>query len=116
MFCSDEAWYTLNGYVSSQNNRYWSTENPHDVHGVPVLDLKVGILCAVGARKTVQLVSFHETFSFEHNVKLILSPLFGVLTVEEKLHRHFMQDDATAHTTNRCEVEVDDIFSEQVII
>jgi hypothetical protein len=25
-FYSDKAWYTLSGYVNSQNNRYWSTE------------------------------------------------------------------------------------------
>jgi hypothetical protein len=57
MFQSDEAWYTLSGYVSSQNNRYWSTEYPHDVHGVPGFVLKVGVLCAVGTQKTIQLVS-----------------------------------------------------------
>jgi hypothetical protein len=42
-FYSDEAWYTLSGYVNSQNNRYWSTENPHAVHEVPLHDLKVGV-------------------------------------------------------------------------
>lgn len=36
MFYYDESWY-----VNSQNNRYWSTENPHAVHEVPVHDVKV---------------------------------------------------------------------------
>jgi hypothetical protein len=26
------------GYINSQNNRYWSTENPHAVHEVPLHD------------------------------------------------------------------------------
>jgi hypothetical protein len=38
MFYSDEAWFTLSGYV----NRYWSTENPHAIHEVPFHGLKVG--------------------------------------------------------------------------
>ncbi len=28
-FFSDEAWFCLTDYVNSQNNRYWSTVNPH---------------------------------------------------------------------------------------
>jgi hypothetical protein len=42
MFYSDEVWYTLSGYMNSQDNRYWSTENPHAVYEVPLHDLKVG--------------------------------------------------------------------------
>ncbi len=29
IFFSDETWFCLTGYVNSQNNRYWSTVNPH---------------------------------------------------------------------------------------
>ena len=28
-FFSDEAWFHLSGYVSSQNSRVWSSQNPH---------------------------------------------------------------------------------------
>jgi hypothetical protein len=38
-FYSDEARHTLSGYVNSQNNRYWSTENPHAVHVASLHDL-----------------------------------------------------------------------------
>lgn len=34
----DEAWFNLSGYVRSQNNRYWSTENPVSIHEVPLYD------------------------------------------------------------------------------
>jgi hypothetical protein len=40
---------SLCGYVISQNNRCWSTENAHAVHEVLLHDLKSGIWCAVGA-------------------------------------------------------------------
>jgi hypothetical protein len=31
IFYSEEAWFNWSSYVNSQNNRYWSTENPHAV-------------------------------------------------------------------------------------
>jgi hypothetical protein len=28
-FFSDEAWFHLQGYINTQNNRYWNSQNPH---------------------------------------------------------------------------------------
>jgi hypothetical protein len=39
MFYFDEAWFTLSGYVNSQDNRYWSKGHPRSVHEVPLQDL-----------------------------------------------------------------------------
>jgi hypothetical protein len=39
-FFSDEAWFHLHGHVCSQNNRYWSSLNPHLIHAVRLLDVK----------------------------------------------------------------------------
>jgi hypothetical protein len=36
MIYSDEAWFTLSGYIQSQNNSQWSKENPHAVHEMPL--------------------------------------------------------------------------------
>jgi hypothetical protein len=63
MFYSNEAWNTLSGYINSQINRYWSTGNPHAVHEVPSLDLKVGVWSAISAWRTIQPVPFHETIN-----------------------------------------------------
>jgi hypothetical protein len=49
MLYSDEVW--LSGYVNSQNNRYWSTENPHAVHKVPLHDLNVTVWFAISAQR-----------------------------------------------------------------
>jgi hypothetical protein len=71
-FYSDEAWYTSSGYVNSQNNRYWSTENPNAVHEVLLQDLEIQILCVIGMWTTVQPVSFQVTVNSERYVRLIL--------------------------------------------
>jgi hypothetical protein len=38
---SDEAWFHLNGYMNSQNNRNWSSENPMLLHKVTLHDVEV---------------------------------------------------------------------------
>jgi hypothetical protein len=52
-FFSDEAWFHLQGYINKQNNRYWSSQNPHLTHEVPLHPVKVGAWCAVSARMIV---------------------------------------------------------------
>jgi hypothetical protein len=49
-------WFTLHGYVNSQDSRYWSTENPHAVHEVPVCDTKE--CCTISARRITGLILF----------------------------------------------------------
>ncbi|KAJ4439784.1 hypothetical protein ANN_07912 [Periplaneta americana] len=43
-FFTDEAWFHLHGHISTQNNRYWATENPHIIHEVSHHAAKVGIV------------------------------------------------------------------------
>jgi hypothetical protein len=50
-FFSDEAWFHLQQYINTQNNRYWSSQNPHLTHEVPRHPVKVGVWCAVSARR-----------------------------------------------------------------
>jgi hypothetical protein len=52
-FFSDEAWFYLQGYINTQNNRYWSSQNPHLTHEVLLHPVKVGAWCAVSARRIV---------------------------------------------------------------
>jgi hypothetical protein len=50
-FFSDEAFFHLQGYINTQiNNRYWSSQNPHLTHEVPLHPVKVGVCCPVSAR------------------------------------------------------------------
>jgi hypothetical protein len=55
---SDEAWFHLQGYINTQNDHYWSTQNPHITHEVPLDPVKVGVWCAASARRIVGPVFF----------------------------------------------------------
>jgi hypothetical protein len=52
-FFSDEAWFHLQGYIKTQNNRDWSSQDPHLTHEVPLHPVKVGVWCAASARIVV---------------------------------------------------------------
>jgi hypothetical protein len=76
---------------------------------VQLYDLKVCVWGATSAHRTIQPVYFHEIINSERYVRL--SPFFCQLT-HEKLYRHFMQDNATAHIVNNSVVTLDEVFSE----
>jgi hypothetical protein len=46
-FFIDEAWFHLSGYISAQNNRYWSRINPRQTFELPLHDQKIGVWCAI---------------------------------------------------------------------
>jgi hypothetical protein len=64
-FYSDEAWFHLQGYINVQNNRYWSSQNPHLTHRVLLQPVKVHAWYAVSSRKIVVPVSFKEIINYE---------------------------------------------------
>jgi hypothetical protein len=43
----------LQGYINTQNNRYWILQNPHLTHAVLLHPVKIGVWCAVNARRMV---------------------------------------------------------------
>ena len=45
---SDEAHFNVNGIVNQQNCRYWTLENPRQLHAKPLHYPKVIVWCAVG--------------------------------------------------------------------
>ena len=47
--CSDEAHFHLSGMVNKQNFRYWSQNNPRELHQRPLHSPKVTIWCAMGS-------------------------------------------------------------------
>jgi hypothetical protein len=48
-FFTHQANFKLPGYVSSQDNRYWSSENPHALIQLPLNDQKTGAWCVIHA-------------------------------------------------------------------
>ena len=47
--CSDEAHFRLSGMVNKQNFRYWSQNNPRELHQRPLHSPKVTVWCAMGS-------------------------------------------------------------------
>jgi hypothetical protein len=99
-FFSIEAWFRLQGYINTQNNRYWSSQNPYLTNEVMLRPVKVGVWCAVSARRIVEAVIFNETINCKRYVQVILEQLFSELMKEERLCGWFQQDSATAHTAH----------------
>jgi hypothetical protein len=91
-------WFHLQGYIDTQNNRYWSSNNPHLTHDVQPSPVKVGVRCAVSAIRIVGPVSFYETINCERYVQVTLGQFFPELIEEERLYGWFQQDSATAHS------------------
>jgi hypothetical protein len=58
---SDKTWFHLPGYINTQNNRHWSSQNPHLTHEVLLHPVKVGVWYAVSARRIVGPVFFNKT-------------------------------------------------------
>jgi hypothetical protein len=50
---SDEAWFHLQGYINTQNNRSWNLQNPHVTHEVLLHPVKVGVSFAASTRRIV---------------------------------------------------------------
>jgi hypothetical protein len=80
---SDEAWFHVSGNVNAQNSCIWDTENPHVLHQRPLHEMKVGVWCAVSARRVINPIFFGDTVNSDRYVSDILEPFFQELTEEE---------------------------------
>jgi hypothetical protein len=52
-FFTHETNCNLSGYVNSQNNRHWSSENPHALIQLPPYDQNVDVLRAINANHII---------------------------------------------------------------
>jgi hypothetical protein len=77
--------------------------------------VKVGVWCAVSARRTVGSMSFNETVNCERHEQVILGQNFPQLTEEERLYGWFQQDSATADTACISMQALPNIFEDTII-
>ena len=112
---TDEAWFHLNGYVLSQNNRYWSHENPHRIHEIPLHDERIGVWCAVNGFRIIGPIFFNNTINAARYRDDILTPFFEELTDIDCRNGYFQQDSATAHTAQDSLKLISEIFEDRVI-
>jgi hypothetical protein len=89
---SDEEWFHFQGYINTQNNRYWISQNPHLSHEVLLHPMKVDVWCDVSARRIVVPVFFKEIINSEIYVQVILGQSFSELQEKERHYGWFQQE------------------------
>ena len=120
VFFSDEAHFHISGYVNKQNMRYWSPNNPHELHQRPLHCERVTVWCAFsrvgiigpyffeenGGTVTVNAARYREMISTFFLPKLEQMDIGNVW---------FQQDGATAHTARGSMELLREHFPERLI-
>ena len=76
IFFTDEAWFTLTPPRNSQNNRYWSENNPFISQEEPLHPQKIGVWSAISRKRIIGPIFFEKTV--DHKVYLeILNEFCG---------------------------------------
>ncbi|PNF22643.1 hypothetical protein B7P43_G07109, partial [Cryptotermes secundus] len=109
----DEAWFHLSGYVNSQNNRIWSSDNPHVLHEKPLHCQKIGVWCAVSRRIVGPI--FFETAVNSPVYQDIITQFIALLEVDER-ECCSQQDGATCHTSNETMQFLRELFDDRLIL
>jgi hypothetical protein len=97
--------------VNSQN----SAENPRFVQEFPLHDEKIGVWCAISARRIIGPIFYDDTFNSARYMNNVQSPVFTKLTEEERLYGVFQQDSATAHMLYISLEALWEVFSDRII-
>jgi hypothetical protein len=98
VFFPNEAWFHLSGYVNSQYLRFWSSENPHLFHEVPLHSQKIGCWCAISRKRIAGPIVFSENVTAEKYQEIIMQ-FISLLNDEERVC-WLQQDGAISHTAN----------------
>jgi hypothetical protein len=132
-FFSDESWFYLDGYVNSQNMRWWSSEKPNFFEQVPLHPQKVGVWAAISRRRIIGPIFFNGTntikmfFSKKLTMPIfsekltavryreIIQQFFEQLHDDEIVNGYFQQDGAPAHTTLETLNMIQEFFDRRVI-
>lgn len=123
IFFSDEAHFHLGGYVNKQNFRYWSPENPREMHEQPLHSEKVTVWCAISGREIIGPYFFENyhgqavTVNSDRYCEMINSFFREKLRNSSFSNRNtwFQQDGATAHTAQASMIVVRELFPGKMI-
>jgi len=119
---SDEAQFHLNGTVNKQNCRYWSPDNPHNIHQRPLHSDRVTVWCAVAPFGIIGPYFFEENgVTLTVNSACYIEMITNFLRPELCRRRincanvWFQQDGAIAHTANESMTIVRNMFPGHLI-
>lgn len=106
---SDEAHFTLKGYLNKQNNRYWWYESFGETISVPLHSEKITVWCALSATGIIGPYLFDSTIKSSNYSAMIRDFFVPKIRKLRKLSKwSYMQDGARPHRT----FEVFDILKE----
>lgn len=108
LIMSDEAHFYLSGHVNTQNARYWSNQNPREIHEKPLHSAKLTVWCGVSAVGIIGPYFFEE----QNHTVTVTSARYCLLLEDflpNELRRlglnrdvvWFQQDGATCHTARQ---------------
>jgi hypothetical protein len=89
VFFSYKPWFSLCGEVNSQNNQFWSAENPGLIHELPLHGEKTGVWCVMSAPRLIGPIFYNNTVNAVRYTNNFLHPFFIELTEEKKAIRSF---------------------------
>ena len=120
---SDEAHFHLDGYVNKQNCRYWSTENPRELHQKSLHSQKVTVWSALSKAGIIGPYFFEDeygqavTVNSERYVAMLQDYFIPHLEENEFdiPNIWFQQDGATAHTAGASMNVVREAFPGRLI-
>ena len=120
VFFSDEAHFHLSGAVNKQNMRYWSAENPRELHLRPLHSQRVTVWCAISRVGIIGPWFFEEnertvSVTSERYLKMLQDFFLPKLNEMGLDDVWFQQDGATAHTSRASMVFLNETFPGHVI-
>jgi hypothetical protein len=74
---------------NSQSSQYWSAGNPILIRELPLHDKKIGVWCAISARRIIGPIFYDDTFNAARYVNNIISPFYTELTEGERQYGIF---------------------------
>lgn len=120
VFFSDEAHFHISGCVNKQNMRYWSGENPREIHERPLHSDRVTVWCAISMEGIIGPYFFEEndravTVNSERYVNMIQQFLEPEIQQMNVGLVWFQQDGATAHTARNSMAVLREFFPGRLI-
>lgn len=116
---SDEATFTSNGTVSSQNCRWWADQNPNfTIDAKDQYSFKVNAWCGILNNRIVGPYFFRQTLNSERYLNFLeteISSFLDDLPLRERFRLFFQQDGASIHSTNAVREWLNNEFGEQWI-
>ena len=113
---SDEAHFTLAGYVNKQNHRFWAKEQPHIIETARMKPKRTTVWCALCADGIIGPFFFDENVNSERYTEMLENEFIPLAQATDRVEGYwFMQDGARPHRTNQVFEVLDEHFHGRVL-